>query len=376
MAEQNRPVFMLFAVWRLLAAILVMLYHFFGIGPEAYRLFAVKAEVLSHLLDLFFIVSGFLIWIHYEPRLQTRTDYKAFLARRFARLYPLHLVTLSFFCLVWAAVGLGLVTASMTNSYTFAELIKELLLINAWGLSDTLTFNYVSWSLSAEWFCYLLFPVLIVTFHRLGLAGLILLLGASVLALEGFTWLGLMPFPTWLQANTWGAYRVFADFVLGAVIANIAMRRMVPVTSQLWPWASFVCALLVMFAHFSWGYWSMIAIAITLFLAAQVEINNPRATAWMRPILPLANMSFGIYLWHPVIGSLALSFFWTRYLAPNNLVPFGPMAALSCVLCIVTAIISARYFEAPLRRLILAGIARRMQSKGEEKPHIALVTPR
>ena len=83
-----------------------------------------------------------------------------FIRRRFARLYPLHLATLGFYVMVGAAASIGLLSVVRDSKYAFNELPANLLLVHAWGFSSQLSFNYVSWSISAEWFVYLLFPLI------------------------------------------------------------------------------------------------------------------------------------------------------------------------------------------------------------------------
>ncbi|SNY91847.1 Peptidoglycan/LPS O-acetylase OafA/YrhL, contains acyltransferase and SGNH-hydrolase domains [Cohaesibacter sp. ES.047] len=364
--SESRPVYRLFALWRLIAAIAVMMYHIGLYGPPAYHDLAKNLEMLNDMLDMFFVVSGFLIFSFYIDRLTSFAEYKAFLVRRVARLYPLHLLTLACFCLVWLAVGLGIVSAKMTESYSFVSLIEEVLMINAWGFSDTLSFNYVSWSLSAEWFAYLMFPLLVVIWQKWQLGGLIGLMFVTILALEGLTWIGFMPFPSWLEATTWGAYRVFADFVLGATICVLAQRRYVPMRSQWWPWAGYAMAVFVLLSDPEWGYLSMIAIALALFLAAQVEINAPERTAYLNPLMPLSAVSFGIYMWHPVVASAVIGLVWQRWLLPDFGTPFWVMVAITVIGSMVVSLLSAYFFEAPVRRAILNWQARREARRKEQ----------
>nr|WP_321981676.1 acyltransferase [uncultured Cohaesibacter sp.] len=351
---EKRPVFALFAVWRLLAAIMVMLYHFCAFGPEAYRQFAMDAEVFTALLDLFFIVSGFLIWVHYSKRLTGPAAYGVFLLRRLARLYPLHLLTLGIFCMAWLIISLAGLSVELTDYYSFPELVRQLLLVNAWGLSDGLAFNFVSWSLSAEWFCYLTLPVIVFIFRKVGLWGLVALLAFCVIALEGLTYLKVIPFPTWLDANTWGAYRVFADFVLGAIIAIVASKRLIRVQSHWFAWGALLLALLVMVMDFRFGYANIVAITIALYLAAQVEINAPERSAYLMPLMPLAIVSFGIYMWHPVFAVSILGLGWLMILQPMQIIGFAPVLAIAVIVTIVTALLSMRFFEAPARKKLLS----------------------
>ncbi|WP_319530610.1 acyltransferase [uncultured Cohaesibacter sp.] len=310
-------------------------------------------EQLNDMLDMFFVVSGFLIFSFYSDRIQSFGDYLAFLVRRVARLYPLHLLTLAGFCAVWLAVGLGLVNAKMTETYSFVDLLQELLMINAWGLTDTLSFNYVSWSLSAEWFAYLMFPLVLAIWRRAGTGGLIGLLIMTVIALEVLTWIGFMPFPSWLEATTWGAYRVFADFVLGATICVLAHRRYTQIRSQWWPWVGYAVAVFTLISDPAWGYLGMIAIALALFLAAQVEINAPERTKYLNPLMPLAAVSFGIYMWHPLVASAVIGLAWNRWLLPQFGTPFMVAVMITVALSLIISLLSARYFEAPIRKRIV-----------------------
>ena len=92
--------------WRIAAAMAVMAFHFLNYGPPS----AVHAtEVLLNLLplmDMFFMISGFLIMERYADRLLTsRGSYVRFLVRRVARFYPLYLATLLFFVALAIASG-------------------------------------------------------------------------------------------------------------------------------------------------------------------------------------------------------------------------------------------------------------------------------
>jgi peptidoglycan/LPS O-acetylase OafA/YrhL len=46
------------------------------------------------------------------------------------------------------------------DRFSIGELLSHLALLHAWGLSDRWAWNYPSWSISAEWAGYLLFPFL------------------------------------------------------------------------------------------------------------------------------------------------------------------------------------------------------------------------
>lgn len=109
-------------------------------------------------VDVFFILSGFIL-THVYLQGDRPLDYRRFLAARFARIYPAHLfILLAMLGLVLAAplFGVGLEQGRF-NPTDFAG---TLLLVQAWFPRETLVlWNGPAWSLSAEWFAYLAFPV-------------------------------------------------------------------------------------------------------------------------------------------------------------------------------------------------------------------------
>jgi len=80
--------------FRGLLAIFVAIYHTIWIShPQEWRFFGNGPVII----DLFFAFSGFLMWRLYADRLETSVQAKAFIKRRFARLYPLHVFMLFVF---------------------------------------------------------------------------------------------------------------------------------------------------------------------------------------------------------------------------------------------------------------------------------------
>lgn len=111
-------------------------------------------------VDAFFILSGFVLTHAYrEAVARRRLDYRRFVVARFARIYPAHLAVLVFVVImVTGASALG--AEFDRNLYNPLGLLLTLLLVHAW-MPDLVTaeWNGPSWSLSAEWFAYLAFPL-------------------------------------------------------------------------------------------------------------------------------------------------------------------------------------------------------------------------
>ena len=341
----------IFGAWRLLAAMLVMAYHFSHYAVNA-DILTVWFEHMLPLLDMFFIMSGFLIFEHYRDMELSRRGSLRFLGKRLARLYPLHLITLSIFVAFAILIHLGVVHSEGANTrYDLAALPANLLLVQAWGFTDELTFNYVSWSLSGEWFAYLLFPALLLVFHRAGLAGLLVFLLVAIIGLEWSDRNALVADDFWYVTRAWGAYRVGADFILGAILCAIVHRFRAPAGSQFIAWGMLGLVFWAMFADAD-IYVTLGLFAVAITFAAFADRTGTDTTRWLQPLMPLAAVSFGIYMWHPVIELFAYSLVWKRILGGGDLVTFWLYIPLPMVAAIIVSLLSARYLERPMGKWI------------------------
>jgi peptidoglycan/LPS O-acetylase OafA/YrhL len=341
-------------IWRLSAALAVMMWHFLRYAPPGHEAASAALYRLMPLMEMFFMISGFLIMLRYADTLMSEPgSFRRFIVRRLARLYPLYFMTLLFFCVVAAALHLGLVQSEQPERYAWSALPANILLVQAWGLTDTLTFNDVGWTLSAEWFCYLTLPVLVLAYQRYVIWGLAAVAAAAIVALEIGVAMGWIPFPSWLQANTWGAYRAFADFALGAMVAVAVRDSRLRLTSLVPGWLVFIAAVAAM-ATLQNAYVIVLLLAAATFLAALAERNDPEAAAYLKPLHPIGRVSFGIYMIHPVIESVLLAVVWRKMLEPMGVMSFYAYWYLPAAAVIATALLSDRYFEGPVSRYLNA----------------------
>ena len=157
---------------RALAAWWVVLLHLKGIFY--YPFAELKEWILPFIsngymgVDLFFILSGFIISYNYADQFRNGalSNYFIFLWKRIARIYPVHLfVLLIFLVLVFLQerFDAGFVWPPSTwqepTGYTVVEFFKNLFLVHGLDIPLTFSWNPPSWTLSAEWFAYLLFPL-------------------------------------------------------------------------------------------------------------------------------------------------------------------------------------------------------------------------
>ena len=110
-------------------------------------------------VELFFTLSGFILChVYLDSVADGGFRYFGFLWARLARIYPLHLATL-------AGVGVMALAAQAAGRtieasvLSWSSLPANLLLVHAWGFAPVAGWNHPSWSISAEWFAYLTFPL-------------------------------------------------------------------------------------------------------------------------------------------------------------------------------------------------------------------------
>lgn len=146
-----------------IAALMVVLYHFhdsFVTLLPAWRVFAPTAKVGLLGVDLFFVLSGLILCHVYEADVRpvTWASHARFLGMRLARVHPNVVATLLAMLVV---VGVAqAMNAPLGGLYPVEQLPLHLGMTHAWFRSPGQEWNYPSWSVSTEWFAYLvLFPL-------------------------------------------------------------------------------------------------------------------------------------------------------------------------------------------------------------------------
>ena len=143
------------------AALWVLLLHF---GDELTTLIP-QYELIrpftgkGHIgVDLFFVLSGFIItYVYSSVEHWNKSKRFDFLIKRFARIYPVHLFTL--LSLAVLVLGASLLGKNLTGIYTLKEFVINFFLLQGFPISEP-SWNYPSWSISAEFFGYLaIFPL-------------------------------------------------------------------------------------------------------------------------------------------------------------------------------------------------------------------------
>lgn len=254
-----------------LAALAVMAFHF---APMMGGFGLFSRGFLG--VDLFFLLSGFILTHVYKRQVEVGS----FLFARIARTYPLHLFTIA---LLLPALGRG-------EAFSGTALACNLSMTQVL-CGGPLSWNSVSWSLSAEWISYLTFPLLlrpVLTCPR-WLAGVAILCCAGVLV-------AVSPI-TDLDHYRMGALsRSFPEFLAGMILYRVYRDK------WLAHWGWFAGAVAVMAIALATGAPDIVvlgAFAVIILASPYVALLEHRALAF------LGDISFSLYMVHLPIGVAA-----------------------------------------------------------------------
>ena len=304
-------------------------------------------------VDFFFILSGFILTHVYVDSLrEERFGFWRFVQKRLARLYPLHIACVLLVAGYLAAGSIMGVGVKNPEVYSWQALWPNLLLLHAWGTLDGMSWNYVSWSISAEWFAYLLFLPLSVIFLRspwsspakLMLAFLFFLLLSTLSPI-------LLGRELTHLTHDFGILRILPEFTLGIAIYHTSMDYDIDQRTGPW-WLIGAVVALGIVAHFDLGGFLAVALlAFVIFASASLERQGRLRILAHRALVYLGETSYSLYMVHAIVFIvyfkglkiiLGASYDdWVWYL--------GPFALL---MSFAAASMGYHLVEVPMRRLL------------------------
>lgn len=335
---------------RFFAAVLVLQHHFTNFatvpGLVAWTGFGTTG------VSFFFVLSGFVLTWSWHP-----TDRPIrFYWRRFARIWPLHLVA----TLLAIPVFYGL-------RHHHLELVGVLLsmtMLQAWVPAATIYFagNPAAWSLSCETFFYALHPFAVrwlLPLRPLLLGALALVITAGATAVSRGAWRLPPDISTWLRSVS-PAFRV-GEFLLG-VLLGAGLRqgvrlpiRTAPAVALLTGWFFLYYSVSPHFpvANRSWivnlAYGIVPCLyALIIVAAAQADLTNRRSLLRHPYMVRLGSYSYALYLVHAtVIYALVAEVVPPAQSYTNLLWLAGVTGA-----CVVLAGLLYHFVEHPLERCL------------------------
>jgi peptidoglycan/LPS O-acetylase OafA/YrhL len=276
---------------RAIAVLMVLVTHFWG-DPVDHPLLNRLAATGWAGVDLFFVLSGFLITSILVANKGRPHYYRNFYARRTLRIFPLY-----YLVLVVVLVGLPFATTLppqvMSDRWLyFAYLSNVALAIGGWQLF----LIDITWSLAIEEQFYLAWPALVrsVTRQRLLVICALLLALAPIARLLAFNTLGWR----WIHMGT--PFRLDA-FAVGGLLTVVQLSHRA--AAALFGVGGLTLLALVLNGQFARDSFLVGTVGYSLTaLTSGAALSLATTSRWLawRPLRRIGEVSYGMYLLHPL----------------------------------------------------------------------------
>jgi len=343
-----------------IAAVLVVLFHMPFWNLQLYNTPIIRNSY--YMVDLFFVLSGFVMYLNYGERLRSMRDLLRFQLLRIGRLYPVHLlflfVALSMAVAKWiASIKLGM---TLPNGGAFKDaglqaFVEQLFLAHALGFSNNaLSFNEPSWSISVEFYTYLVFGFVALTAQRAVRLGL-----CAVLSLVSLV---LLQYGQGFVGNFSFILQCLAGYFMGCLIAASCKQGHYVLPS----WSGFAVTILLLW-YLQVTKSSAFSVVIYFVSAALIVAVVMGKDGWFRSLLRhrlftfLGMISYSLYMSHHAVLWVCNMFVRVVMKRPEAVIAGISYPQLSfleaCIanvvalaLVVVVSTLVYRWVEDPMRR--------------------------
>ncbi len=257
------------------------------------------------MVDLFFIMSGFIILHVYKDDFAVRIggSFKKYIIARFARIYPLH-----FFAMLLLVTGVLLFSPVGTYPNPIenpAAIPTGFLLLHSYYIHNLYTWNIPSWSISAEWAAYLLFPFLALFLSKKKLFAIVLFSMGVVAAYVSIMYFlprrnffnPSIPVPHNLNTTyDYGFLRGIAGFTTGMIVYTIYQWASPKGKFQKDGFAVVTILLLALALHFAINDAYCVILFAALVFGFALNNSNLHSVCNNRILQYIGNISYSIYL--------------------------------------------------------------------------------
>jgi len=339
------------------AILLVLVWHYFHCQIDL-ESFAPIAKQLKHLaswswsgVDLFFVLSGFLIGRIILTYKHNKDFFKTFYIRRFLRILPAYYVLLISY-IIFSSTALDLPPSLISNPLPLASYI---LYIQNFFMQESFGAGWLSitWSLAIEEQFYLVVPLLLFLFKKKQVVGLIIIgicLGPLVrMVLQGAGWYSFLLLPARIDS-----------LMMGVFIAYLYVNNNIYIFKEHYKTLRIVLIMLLVFI-FLWVIseetgviggavsHSLIGLFYSLCLL-YVLAAHPWETKFLKWSLLkfIGKISYGIYLYHQVVHGLLSYYITGEDVTILNSYDDIYILALSFLVTVAVAYLSFKFIEKPL----------------------------
>jgi peptidoglycan/LPS O-acetylase OafA/YrhL len=336
---------------RFVASIGIVVFHYaawLGLGD-------IYVGGLQLFVDVFFAISGLVITYVYIEKVNTLAKVGRFMAARLARLVPLHwLLTLIYVALSLVA-GVSGLQLTQPDKYDTSCLPGVFTLTHAFGGCDKLVYNFVSWSVSAEFAMYLIFPIIVVCLARSKKASLT----AFLIVLVG---LYIFDWGWWERTYDFGALRALPGFLLGMTLFlwRDELQRLAISGKLFLPVLLMLLAAMLFIPKQGQGIVVLLAyMSVVLFYA--MDRRGAPGPLMIR-LSALGQLTYSLYMIHPLVQTLVLNVIGSKILHLQG--GTALIFAYATVLFLVAlSYLSLVWFETPARKWVRSALTFQTRAK-------------
>lgn len=315
---------------RALAILMVVTYHYIAvpISPESSKGYMLIRQALSKNwsgVDLFFVLSGFLIAGILIDNKNATNYFKVFYLRRIFRIFPLYYFTIALFVVLnYVATNFGLINEQIFSNSL--PLFSYLLSIQNFFMVVQGTFGNeflaITWSLAIEEQFYLFLPLVIRYNQRKRLPFILFFLICFSITLRAVvgkgTFLAFVMMPWRLDGLLLGA--VLAIIIRDNTILNILKKNV--------RWIKIISTLL--FIYLTYCTWTeplgtlspifVFSMFYTLIIFLSISEQNSLLSRFFCNafMVKIGKISYGIYLLHQMVNGIAHEIFLKKLPSFDN----------------------------------------------------------
>lgn len=254
----------------------------------------------------------------------TKQDFLKFIRARFARIYPLHFFTL----LLAIAIFYGFQEPDSPINNPWA-IPTHLLLLHSFGIHKIFTWNVPSWSISAEWWAYMIFPLMVLFLGKYKKMGIMILTAISIILYFSILYflprvnpfVPNLPVPHDLNVTyDFGYIRGIAGFIAG-MITYVGFQQN-DIVKYFNKDISGILLILTTILLFHFGANDLIIVLSFILLVLSIAANEKGIYTLFqfKPLQYFGDISYSIYLIH----SIAMFFLAVPILSKLGYIFKGP----------------------------------------------------
>lgn len=352
---------------RAIAAAWVVIAHF---SVQLYGLLPATTQVSWWIdtgylgVEVFFVLSGFIISYNYADRIRAGvSSYRDFLVNRFARLYPVHLVTVFAVGVLVLAAAVAHVPLNSADRYTPLSFLGNLLMLQA--APHVPAWDAPAWSISAEALAYVSFPLTAWLLSRLTRPRVAVFAAGAWLVTGTAAMMAMRMVTTETTAPGMALLRIATEFVAGAMLWKAWNTAGEPQGAR-WDALAGIAFGATVVGLALLPRWDALPLVLTpviaIFVIACAGSCGPVGWLLSTGVMIFGGkISYSLYMVHFIVFEMVLKILkWERF-ADSALVVRMSVMAFYYIACLVAAVACYKLVEVPGRRAIQRWAARRRQ---------------